>query len=231
MPVGIPQNFWNSLQNNPNSYFSNFPGINLTGVNQNTTFAVGQQYGGRTYKDYNDQMVKEWTTDSNKGDKSAFTIKDGQILFPIWKQESELAGDKVDAQANQFLDPNSQYYRKINKQITSQLTGAFSPNSLLALTFAAGGNQAQAQEQMKAMRGRIGDMANQMTNQYYLGAANQGTSLLQGSLQNSQYQETLRHQLEQYRDSMRANQLNQFMSMGVGLLNLIPPGADSDGGN
>lgn len=220
MPVGIPQNFWNSLQNNPNSYFSNFPGINLTGVNQNTTFAVGQQYGGRTYKDYNDQMVKEWTTDSNKGDKSAFTIKDGQILFPIWKQESEVAGEQVTDQADQFLDPNSKYYRTINKQIANQLTGAFSPHSLLALTFASGGNQAQAQQQIKAMGGRIKDMANQMTNQYYLSAAGQGTSLLQSSLQNAQYQETLRHQLDQYRDSMRANQFNQWMGLGAGLLNL-----------
>lgn len=181
-------------------------------------FQVGQQYGGMTYKDWGDTMVKDWTTDSTKGDKGNFTIKDGQVYYPIWKQESEVAGEKVSQQAEQFLDPNSSYYRKINEQIRNSLSGAFNSDSLLALTVAMGGSPAQAQEQIKAEKGRIGDLAGRLSNQYYLNASSQGTNLLGASLQNAQYQEELRHQLEQYRDAQRANSLNQGLSLGFGVL-------------
>ena len=154
-------------------------------------------------KDWDDEMIKEWTTDPNRGDKQHAKVKDGKFYYPIWKQETEVAQDKIQTQIDQYTNPNSNYYKSIGKQIRNQITGAFSPNSLLALTAAMGGSPSQAAEQMKAMEGRIGDTTSNLMNQYYLGASGQANSLLNTYAGLSQFQEQQRHQLEQYKDQER----------------------------
>lgn len=169
----------------------------------NTGQLLNAASGGRGNIDWDDQMVKEWTTDPRKGDSKRFTFRDGQIYYPVWKQETDVAKDKVSNQIDQYTNPNSSYYKNIGKQIRNQLTGAFSPNSILALTVAMGGSPSQAAEQMKALEGRIGDKAGSLMNEYYLNASGQANSLLGMYSNLSQFQEQQRHQIEQYRDQQR----------------------------
>jgi len=171
------------------------------------TLNLGQIFnaasGGSGNISWDDESVKEWTTDPTKGDKSRYVFKNGQAYYPVWKQETEMAQSKIESQIDQYTNPNSNYYKSIGKQIRNQITGAFSPNSLLALTAAMGGSPSQAAEQMKAMEGRIGDTTSNLMNQYYLGASGQANSLLNTYAGLSQFQEQQRHELEQYKDQER----------------------------
>ena len=147
--------------------------------------------------------IKEWTRDPNKGDRHYTGEGSGKGWYPIWKQETEVAGDKMIDRYEELTDPQSGYYKSIGKQIRNTISGAVSPNSLLALTVAMGGSPTQAAEQMKAMEGRIGDTTSNLMNQYYLNASGQATSLLGQYGNLAQFQESQRHALEQYKDQQR----------------------------
>src|SRR5574343_265813 len=189
----------------------------LTDIAQGYTERVKQAgiSQGKTWKEWDDKWVKEWTTDPSKGDRKSFTYHNGQVYYPIWKSKSEYAQGQIDEQLKQYTDPNSDYYKAINKQISQAVSGAYSPNSLLALTVAMGGSPAQAQEQMKAMEGRVTATVSDLTNQYYLGASQQATSLIGMSMNNAQWQQQFRAQMEQYKQAKRDSWTNSLLGFGA----------------
>jgi len=170
------------------------------------------------------KWIKDWTQDWRAGDVHYNGEGSGQGWFPIWNQESDLAGNQLQSQFDKYSNPNSSYYKDIAKQIRSQLTGAMSPDSLLAMTAAMGGSPAQAEAQRKAMEGRITDQTANLTNQLYLNTSGQATSLLGMITQNSQWQEELRHQLEQYNESKNSNFWNNLIKTGIGIGSMFIPG-------
>ena len=179
----------------------------------NKGFVVGQKYGDYIFKDPKDAMVKEWTTDNNKGDKTYFSFDDkGRMVHPIWYSETEYAQSRLDERISELTNPNSGYYKSIGKTIRNTLSGAYSPNSILALTIAQGGSASQAAEQMKALEGRMSDTAGNLMNQYYLGASGQANSLLGLYSTNAQFLEQQRHALEQYKDQQRKGIFGDVLS-------------------
>jgi hypothetical protein len=174
-------------------------------------YVVGQQYFGKTYKGYDDSMVSSWTTDQSKGDNQNFTVKDGQVLYPIWKNSLTGVTKEAQSQYEELSDPNSSYYQKVSKQIRSSLTGAYSPDSLLALTVAMGGSPTQAKEQMKALEGKISDTTGNLTNQLYLGAQNTAGNYLNSMIGTVETQKKYDYLEQQQQDSL----LNSILS-GIG---------------
>ena len=58
------------------------------------------------YKDWNDSMVAEWTTDPNKGDNQNYTTKDGVTYYPIWKNSLTGQISTLGSQLGSSPDPN-----------------------------------------------------------------------------------------------------------------------------
>lgn len=152
-------------------------------------------------------------------------------LSPEWLAglKSEISQRMMNAQADRLLNPNSDYYKNVNKAIRSQVTGALSPESILALTVAMGGSPAQAQQQIKAKEGQINEAVGNLSNQYYLNASGQGNSLLssiaQMTQQESQFQTNLRNQNDLYNQQKSDSLLNQGLGLIGGIAgNLLAPG-------
>lgn len=162
--------------------------------------------------------IKDWTQDPNRGDKFYTGEGSGQGWYPIWKTQSEMAQNPIDTRAKELTDPNSAYYKSIGKQLTSQLTGAYSPDSLLALTVAMGGSPAQAQQQMKAQQGRISDTAGSLLNNYYLNASSQANQLYGMGLQNAQFNQNINFQKDMYAQQKQDSLLNTILggTLGIG---------------
>ena len=133
---------------------------------------------GKTYKEWDDEDVASWTTDSSKGDNTAYTTKDGITFYPIWKNSLTGATSTAVNRYNKLTNPKSSYYTSIAKQIKQAVSGAYSPNTVLAQMVAAGGSASQARAQIQANQSKVTDTTNSLMNQYYLNASGQANSLL-----------------------------------------------------
>lgn len=178
------------------------PLTNIFQIDPTKNYTVGQQYNGRTYKDPNDTMVSSWTENPQQGDNQNFTIKDGKVMYPIWNNSLTGTTQTAQNQYQELSNPNSPYYQKVSSQIRNQLTGAMSPDSLLALTVAMGGSPAQAKEQIKALEGKISDTTGQLTNQLYLGAQNTAQGYLNTEMNGINTQKQYDYLKQQQQDSL-----------------------------
>lgn len=166
--------------------------------------------------------IKDWTKDPSQGDIYSSYKREG--WFPIWGTE-DMGGtddyksteDRAKARELELSDPNSSYYKKINQQIRSQLTGASGLNSLLGLYAAMGGSATQARAQMEAMQGKIGAQAGDLTNQLYLGASGQANSLLGTQLNYQQGNQQLAQNAYQYGQTRTDSYNNQALSAGYSM--------------
>lgn len=185
--------------------------------------ALGQSSAPTTWK-YDPKKSQQENLEDRINFEKIARARRGQNpeeLSPEWlaNTKEDISQTAMSLQSDRFLDPNSDYYKTIGKQIRSQLTGAMSPNSLLAQMVAAGGSPSQAREQIKAMEGRINESAGNLTNQYYLNASGQGTSLLstlaQMAQQGSQFQTNLRNQNDLYDKQKQDSLINTLLSGGL----------------
>jgi hypothetical protein len=141
-------------------------------------------------------------------------------LSPEWLNSlnNEIQQGQAQDQISQLTDPNSQYYQSVNKSIRGNLTGAMSPDSLLALTVAMGGSPAQAQQQIKAQQGKITDSAGQLTNNLYLGAQNTAANLTGEVFNNQQSNANRYFQQDQYNQQKHDSLMNSILNgvLGIG---------------
>ena len=151
--------------------------------------------------------IKDWVYGKGRGgDEFSPYAQNG--WYPVWKTEGdltqEIAGNISDKE-KELSDPNSKYYTDYFKKLKGTLSAQSSLNSLLGLNRAMGlsmtGSATIANEQRSALEGKITDYAGQSTQSLFqnnLGASN---SLLGMGLQNSQFQQGLQFQKQQYEDS------------------------------
>jgi hypothetical protein len=164
--------------------------------------------------------IKDWTQSPQQGDQ--FWNNPGNVpelqghdtsgWFPVWKTDSEKAQAPIDQRIKDLTDPNSSYYKSISSQIKNTLTGALSPDSLLALTVAMGGSPSQAKEQIKALQNKITDSTGNLTNQYYLAASNSANSLYGMELQNAQFNQAQDNEKDLYKQQKQDSLLNSILS-------------------
>lgn len=159
-------------------------------------------------------QIVDWTQDPNQGDAFYHGEGSGQGWYPIWANSAQgaeiksgnIAG-KIDEQQALLSDPNSKYYTDYFKKLKGTLSASTSLNSLIGLNRAMGlsmtGSATIANEQRTALEGKITDYAGQSTKDLFqsnLGASN---SLLGMGLQNSQFQQGLQFQKQQYEDASK----------------------------
>lgn len=166
--------------------------------------------------------IKDWTKDPSQGDIYSSYKREG--WFPVWgdqdaggTDEYQSTEDRAKARELELSDPNSGYYKKINQQIRSQLTGASGLNSLLGLYAAMGGSPTQARTQMEAMQGRIGAQAGDLTNSLYLNASGQANSINSNLLNYQQGNQQLAQNAYQYGQTRTDSYNNQLLGAGYSM--------------
>lgn len=197
---------------------------------------AGVDFSGMTFNQIMDARLQ-----IEKNRRKAAGMQNWDYLSPEWIEsvKSEVAATTSAEFGKQLLDPNSSYYQKINKQIANQLAGTVNPNSLLALTAAAGGSPIQAAQEARAMEGRLSDTAGQLANQYYLNAASQAPTFLNQYIQNAQYQQGLAMQDRFNQQARKDSFISDLVGAGGQILGAVagsfgggaPSGKVSGGAN
>lgn len=128
---------------------------------------------------------------------------------PEWLNQlrNEMLQEEAQTRSDELSDPNSKYYTDYYKKLKGTLSAQSSLNSLLGLNKAMGlgmeSSATIANEQRKAVEGRITDYAGESTKDLFqanLGASN---SLLGMGLQNTADLRNYYFQKEQYNDSKK----------------------------
>lgn len=117
-----------------------------------------------------------------------------------------------------YSDPNSDYYRKYSNQLSRQLNGSMSSNSLLSLVAAKGGNFAQAQEQIKGMQADIMDKTMMGTEKMYLSGSQMAQNALQQDYGLRQEMINNRMKVKMAGNDQSASFDNNMFALGGGLL-------------
>lgn len=143
------------------------------------TFGFGRAIGSKP-KIFGD--IVDWTQDVNAGDIYYTGEGSGQGWYPIWKTSLKGIETTVSKTQSELSDPNSKYYTDYYKKLKGVLSAQSSLNSLLGLNRAMGlsmtGSATIANEQRKAVEGRITDYAGQSTKDLFQGNIGQANSLL-----------------------------------------------------
>lgn len=128
---------------------------------------------------------------------------------PEWLNQlrNEMLQEETQKKSDELSDPNSKYYTDFTKKLKGILSGQSSLNSLLGLNRAMGlgmeSSATIANEQRKAVEGKITDYAGQSAKELFQANLGQSNSLLGMGLQNTADLRNYYFQKEQYNDSKK----------------------------
>lgn len=120
----------------------------------------------------------------------------------------------------ELMNPYSKYYQNIRKEISNQLSGALSPQSLYGIITAMGGSPAQAEEKIKQIQNNIPAYTEQLFNQYYTAMASEAGKRLSTYSQTLLTEQELALKLQEL-ELMKEEQERSFLADIIGSIATI----------